>query len=86
MDFFRILTSGLEQCDTVQTSHVKLLGGKKCNKIYPLRFWQYGEWVDVIIDDFLPFKDGSLMYNVSTESNEFWSALLEKAYAKIHGR
>lgn len=49
------------------------------------RFWQYGEWKEIIIDDRLPTRDGELMYLRSTTKNEFWSALFEKAYAKLHG-
>ncbi|XP_055981756.1 calpain-13 [Sorex fumeus] len=54
--------------------------------IFRFRFWQCGQWVEVVVDDRLPILDRRYLFvNTRCDNQEFWPCLLEKAYAKLRG-
>ena len=51
--------------------------------VFHCRFWKFGEWIDVYVDDFLPVVDDEPWgARSNTDSNEMWVSLVEKAFAK----
>ena len=45
------------------------------------RFWVFGEWREVLVDDRLPARGGRLL-GARAAHDDFTLPLLEKAYAK----
>jgi hypothetical protein len=51
--------------------------------IYAVRMYKNGEEQEVVIDDYIPCKDGEPIFSRSNDK-ELWVMLLEKAWAKLH--
>lgn len=54
--------------------------------MYTVKFNKAGKWHYVHVDDRIPCnRSGDVYYSKSVDPNETWVAILEKAYAKLHG-
>ncbi|XP_023329732.1 calpain-C [Eurytemora carolleeae] len=53
--------------------------------VFRFRVWWCGVWKEVLVDDRLPTVGNRLVFLSSHRLSSFWAALLEKAYAKLHG-
>ncbi|KAG5025284.1 hypothetical protein JHK86_021198 [Glycine max] len=54
--------------------------------IYTVRFCVQGEWIPVVVDDWIPCElPGKPAFATSKKAYELWVSILEKAYAKLHG-
>eukprot|EP01062_Namystynia_karyoxenos_P069323 TRINITY_DN64837_c0_g1_i1.p1 TRINITY_DN64837_c0_g1~~TRINITY_DN64837_c0_g1_i1.p1 ORF type:complete len:1591 (+),score=580.01 TRINITY_DN64837_c0_g1_i1:76-4848(+) len=53
---------------------------------YQVRIFKFGEWQVVTVDDMIPVDaSNQFVFAASPDSDELWPAILEKAYAKMHG-
>jgi hypothetical protein len=64
-----------------------VLWGRDYVGVVCVRFWLYGEWVEVYVDDRLPTNraNKSLIFGRCRTKRTFWVPLIEKAYAKLVG-
>ena len=59
------------------------IGTEGYRGVFHCRFWKFGEWIDVYVDDFIPIKYGQPWgAHSATDKNEMWISLMEKAFAK----
>lgn len=60
------------------------VSGMQSGKI-TFRMFKFGEWQEVVIDDRIPVGQNGPLFASGKDPNEMWVALIEKAYAKLHG-
>jgi hypothetical protein len=54
--------------------------------VFQIRFFIDAAWRVVTVDDYVPVKEsGSMIFGHCKNDNEYWVALVEKAFAKLNG-
>lgn len=81
--FLAVLSSMAEDPrDIKELFYTKEINQAGCYMMY---FYLNGVRRSVIVDDYLPCKNGRLLFAKSHGGDEVWVCLLEKAWAKLHG-
>lgn len=78
----RLITNIIFPVDAATQQPVYNPAGK-----YVVKLWANGVPRKVVIDDLLPVSSttGKLLCSCTTQQNELWVSLIEKAYLKLHG-
>jgi len=87
-DWFVFAIESLVERDYLTEDWIKKdqsFSDKSYTGAFVFNFFKNGEMKQVIIDDYLPTINGKLIGVFSKTENEFWGALMEKAYAKMNG-
>eukprot|EP00759_Apiculatamorpha_spiralis_P001223 PhF_6_TR10431/c1_g1_i4/m.16462/K08582/CAPN15; calpain-15 len=53
--------------------------------VFGVRFWNSGVWTTVVVDGMFPIKYKQFRFGSCSDESVLWVAILEKAYAKMHG-
>ncbi|ELU15008.1 hypothetical protein CAPTEDRAFT_53459, partial [Capitella teleta] len=89
--FLSILSSLADKPEVLKQvcNHSYNIGREDYDGVFHCRFWKFGQWIDVYCDDYLPVKqwgDGFVPWGArSTNRNEVWVSLIEKAFARFNG-
>ncbi|CDS36187.2 family C2 unassigned peptidase (C02 family) [Echinococcus multilocularis] len=74
---FQVVPCGQSFVPTSDGGPLNAKGGFAYVGMFWFRFWYFGCWVDVVVDDRLPTSGNRLCFMHSSDRQEFWSALLE---------
>ena len=54
---------------------------------YCVRFWKEGDWKRIVVDNLIPCDPlGDPLYSKGEDASQAWPYMIEKAYAKLHGK
>ena len=77
-----VVERGNESVSSINKHIEKYDLGKNSSGVFRVQLWNFGAWMNVVIDDRLPTINGKLIFAKAAQEHVFWVALMEKAFAK----